>query len=55
MKKEYIMPKAEEIEIGLATMLCMSIEFGDDATEPAFSSDLVDINSFGECEVEWNE
>jgi len=43
MKKEYIMPKSEEIEIKLATMLCVSGDIGGDATEPAFSPEMEDF------------
>ena len=40
MKKKYIMPQAEEIEIKLTSMLCVSGGFGDDADGPAQSPEM---------------
>ena len=40
MKKKYIIPEVEVIELGLQTMLCISGEMGGDANEPAYAPDL---------------
>ncbi|MBR1881199.1 MAG: hypothetical protein IJ804_10720 [Prevotella sp.] len=42
IKKKYMMPKTEEIEIKMTSMLCVSGDFGDDADEPALSPLLGD-------------
>ncbi len=44
MKKEYIKPVAEAIEVKLSTMLCVSGNIGDeDATEPALAPNMEDF------------
>ena len=40
MKKQYIMPKAEEIELKMTSMLCLSGGLGGDAEEPALAPDM---------------
>ena len=47
MKKEYMMPMAEEIEVRLATMLCFSGDISDDdAEEPAHAIQLDELEDF---------
>ena len=43
MKKQYIMPKAEAIELKMTSMLCVSGDFGGDANEPALSPEMEDF------------
>ena len=45
MKKQYIMPKVEEIELNMTFMLCVSGELGGDANEPAHAPDM-DIEDY---------
>jgi hypothetical protein len=40
MKKKYIIPEVEVIELGLQTMLCISGDIGEEATEPALAPEL---------------
>ena len=40
MKKQYIIPKAEEIELEMTFMLCVSGDLGGDADEPAHAPDM---------------
>ena len=42
MKKKYIIPEVEEMEIELLSILCLSGDIGDDASEPALGPDLDD-------------
>ena len=42
MKKKYIIPEVEEMEIELLSILCLSGDIGDDASEPALAPDLDD-------------
>ena len=42
MKKKYIIPEVEEMEIELLSILCLSGDIGDDASEPALGSELDD-------------
>jgi hypothetical protein len=46
MKKKYIIPEAEEIQMDLQTILCISGDIGGDADEPAFIPELGDEESF---------
>lgn len=40
MKKKYIIPEAEVIEIDLQTMLCISGGLGGDASDPALAPEF---------------
>ena len=40
MKKQYIMPKAEAIELKMTSILCVSGDLGGDANEPALAPDM---------------
>ena len=42
MKKKYIIPEVEEIEIELLSILCLSGDIGGDASDPALAPDLDD-------------
>ena len=42
MKKKYIIPEVEEMEIELLSILCLSGDIGGDASEPALAPDLDD-------------
>ena len=42
MKKKYIIPEVEEMELGLQAMLCVSGEIVEEASEPALAPDLDD-------------
>lgn len=52
MKKKYIIPEAEVIELGLQAMLCVSGEISEEATEPALAPDL-DIELGEELDLGW--
>lgn len=43
MKKQYIMPQVEEIELKMTSMLCVSGDLGGDANEPAHSPEMEDF------------
>ena len=43
MKKEYIMPVMEKIELKMTSMLCVSGDLGGDADEPAHSPEMDDF------------
>ena len=40
MKKKYIIPEVEEIELGLQAILCFSGDIGDDASDPALAPEF---------------
>ena len=42
MKKKYIIPEVEEMEIELLSILCLSGDIGGDASDPALAPDLDD-------------
>ena len=42
MKKKYIIPEVEAIEAELVTVLCISGDIVDDASEPALVPELID-------------
>ena len=42
MKKKYIIPEVEEMEIELLSILCLSGDIGGDASEPALGPELDD-------------
>ena len=44
MKKKYIIPEVEEIMMDLQSMLCISGDIGDDASEPALAPELIDFD-----------
>ena len=42
MKKKYIIPEVEEIEIELLSILCLSGDLGGNASDPALAPELDD-------------
>ena len=47
MRRQYIMPTVEEIELKMASMLCVSGKLGGDAEEPAHAPDMgTDIEDY---------
>ena len=43
MKKDYIMPVMEEIELKMTSILCISGELGANAGEPALAPEMDDL------------
>ena len=44
MKKKYIIPEVEEMEIELLSILCLSGDIGDDASDPALAPEQEDFD-----------
>ncbi len=48
MKKKYIIPDAEVIEMNLQTILCLSGDIGGEASDPALAPELDE-----ELDIDW--
>ena len=55
MKKKYINPEVEAIEAELLTVLCISGDIDDDASEPALAPELIDFDKLFPGQIESDE
>ena len=55
MKQKYIIPEVEAIEAELLTVLCISGDIGDDASDPALAPELIDFDKLFPGQIEFDE